>query len=56
MTSYDLLYRKDRDMYRVWRPHWMGDQFEVLNQVEFETLELVAKRFSYSMCEIFDDE
>lgn len=45
----------DGRTYRVWRSNWFGDQFEILNSEEFDTLSALAKRFNIPFTEAGDD-
>lgn len=52
-----FFYRKDRDMYRVWIQGWSGDEFEVLDESEFEILlDSISRlgRFSITISEVED--
>lgn len=44
-----FMFLEDGDMYRVWRNDWYGDQFEVLNEEEFNNLKTLCKRFSLGL-------
>ena len=48
--------RKDRSVWRVWPNTWAGDQFEVMKQHDFDKLESLLKRLSFSIEILGDDE
>lgn len=47
--------RPDRDMWRVWREDWFNDQFEVMEQADFDKLQSLLTRFNISI-EIHEDD
>jgi hypothetical protein len=36
---------------RVWRSDWFNDQFEIMNEADFESFKRWAKRFSFLVIE-----
>lgn len=53
--SLRLWWIADRDLFRIWRSDWHGDQFEVVDTDEFDATQRVAKMFSIPMQEWLDD-
>lgn len=51
-----LYWRKDRDMFRVWRHDWFGDQFEVINEHKFDHLQDMCKMFSIPLIDATGDD
>lgn len=49
-----FFWRQDRDMFRVWRNDWEGDQFEVLVLLDFDRLSNFLRRFSIPFIEMED--
>lgn len=45
----------DNMLRRVWRTDWFGDQFELLNEGQFQRLLVVAQQFSFKVVEASDD-
>lgn len=45
----------DEGGYRVWRGDWIGDCFEVLDEVQFNQLRVVATRFSIRLVKWRDE-
>ena len=52
----ELVWRPDRQEYRVWRTTWAGDQFEVLSDQEFAALQRICQRFNIPLTEADDED
>lgn len=44
--SLEVHWRRDRDVYRVWRSDWVGDQFEVVGLEMFSMMRATCERLS----------
>lgn len=52
--DYEFHYRHDGDTVRLWKPHWAGDQFEVLPRQAFDTFQNTGSKVGLIFVEADD--